>query len=317
MHKYSPFSIYKYLILIVLSHSTCVVADSGVSNETGNKQNRLASSLYYIEARDEACTIREMKLRNGEERVLYTPKKCPDKFMVFSNNHILLVFKNYIQEIQLQPRLVEGPEISFPVPKVKPKAGKAKFSDAGYSANGELAIVMESMYDWDDVDAFLYIYRSGKWVLAREKYCHRFDWCGYKEIHQKPGNAYFWDEELNPWHNKQQDNPYIVDIKSTSMEDRDYIVTTSELTFRFDNSKSVLSITTLPGPDTGATLTIGIELQTQASGKKILSPNQCSASLMGKYLIVYVYWGDGTIHLYDLETGDIVKYIDKYQWIYE
>ena len=144
MHKYSPFSIYQYLILIVLSHSTCAVADSGVSNETGNKQNRLASSLYYIEARDEACTIREMKLRNGEERVLYAPKNCPDKFIAFGSNHILLVFKNYIQEIQLQPQLVEGPEISFPVPKVKPKGGNAEFSDAGYSANGDLSIVMTS-----------------------------------------------------------------------------------------------------------------------------------------------------------------------------
>ena len=317
MHKYSPFSIYQYLILIVLSHSTCVVADSGVSNENGNKQNRLASSLYYIEARDEACTIREMKLRNGDERVLYTPKKCPDKFIAFSSNHILLVFKNHIQEIQLQPELVEGPEISFPVPKVNPEALKAKFSDIGYSANGDLALVMTSVYPWDAEDAYLYIYRSGKWVITLEKYCRRFDWCGYKEIHQRPANAYFWDEELNPWHNKQQDNPYIVDKKYRYSEDRDYIITTLDITFRFNNSKPVLSISTQSGPDTGETLTMGVELKTQTGGKKILSANQCTVSLMGKHLIVYVYWGDGTIHLYDLETGDIVKYIDKYQWIYE
>ena len=317
MRKYSPISIYLYLLLTVLSHSTCVVADSSVPNETGYKQNRLASSLYYIEYGDEACNIRELKLRNGETRVLYTPKECPDKFIVSGSNHILLAFKNHIQEIQLQPHLAEGPEISFPVPNIKPKASKAKFSDAGYSADGELSIVMTSSYPWDNEDAYLYKYRSGKWVMTHEMHCHRFEWCGYKELHQRPANAFFWGEELNPWHNKQQENPNIVDKKSRSKQDREYIVTTSELTFRFNNSKSVLTLKTQPGPDTGATLTMGIKLKTQANGKKILSPNQCSASLMGKYLLVYVFWGDGSHHLYDLETGDLVKYISKYRWAYE
>ncbi len=258
-----------------------------------------------------------MKLRNGKTSVLYTPKECPDKFIVTSNDHLLLIFNNHIQEVQLQPHLIEGPKITFPVPNIKPKASEAKFSDAGYSTDGELSIVMTSLYPWDDQDAYLFRYRSGKWVKVHEQDCSRFEWCVYKELHKRPTNAFFWEEELYPWHKKQQENPYMVDKKSTSMQDGEYIVTTSELTFRFDNSKSVLSLSTQPGPDTGATLTMGIKLKTQAGGEKILSPNQCSAILMGKYLLVYVYWGDGSRHLYDLETGNLIMHISNYQWIYD
>lgn len=317
MRKLSPISIYLYLILTVLGHSADVVAKSGVPNESMDKQIRLASSLYYIEYGDDTCTIREMKLKNGKTSILYTPKECPDKFIVISNYRLLLAFNNHIQEVQLQPHLTEGSEIAFPVPNIKPKALIAEFSDAGYSADGQLSVVMTSPYPSDDEDAYLFRYRSGKWVMMHEKHCHRFEWCGYKELHQRPTNAFFWDEELYPWHNKQQENPYIVDKKSTSMQDREYIVTTSELTFMFDNGKSILSLVTQPGPDTDATLTMEIKLKTQAGGEKILSPNQCSASLMGKYLLVYVYWGDGSHHLYDLETGDLVMHISKYRWVYK
>lgn len=302
-----------FVTVFIVSPFTNLMADNVSQNKINHHQVGLADTLYYIEQGDKSCSIKKMNLKNKDSSVLYTPKKCPRKLVVPTNSHILLVYKNYLQDIQLQPKLHESPEIQFPIPTIKKEASKAVIKDAGYSADNKLLIVMVSYYPWDDEDAFLYQYNSGKWIQINSKHCHRFEECNYSEIHQKPVDAYFWDEELNPWHTKQKGNPYVI---KRNVSNKDPFLDKTDLIFKFEASSSKLSIGTQSGPDTGATLTMGMSLKTQSEAEQVICPNQCSAILMGKYLLVEVFWGGRTHNLYDLETGKLVKKLSHYQWGY-
>lgn len=278
--------------------------------------SRLAKSLIFVEGGERRCAINEMDARTGARKIIYQPKRCFLKLIVRNSKKFILIYDGVLQEISLSPVLKEGSIIKHPNPIKRKDTSLSEYYYAGYDKKGNLSIVMRSFYLWDDEYSFLYKHRNGKWELVNEKKCNRFEWCGYEELYPERKSSFFWGEELNPWHEKQGKNPYVTQRKVTAVGneyngDRIY-----ELTFNFSGRKSVLIINTSQGGDTGSTLTMRMTLKVQDKAEIEITNRQSSASLMGKYLINYGFWGDGH-KLYDIGTGEVLSVLFTSSWVYE
>jgi len=286
-----------------------------ITTQKFSKKNlsRLAKSLIFVDTDPEKCKIIEMDVRSGATNVLFQPKLCFPRLIVFSSTKFILVYHDAIQDISLIPALKAGPIIKHPKPLSRKNTTLSKYSYAGYDAKGKLTLMMASTYPWDDEYGFFYKYRSGNWVLVREKKCLKFEWCGHDEIEPKRGNAFFWGEELNVWHEKQKENPYITQRKVTPVKNWQDGDQSIELTFGFSGRKSVLSVYTRRGGDADTPIAFGVKLKVQAKEEIELADGQSRAYLMGKYLLKYGYAQE----LYDLETGEVIRELFDSAWVYE
>ena len=181
-----------------------------------------------------------------------------------------------------------------------------------------MTLVMQSDYPFDDTDNFVYVLKEGGWVLDKTVYCRRFDSCRFPSISGHSDNSLQSREQHKIWHGFQLKNPFIVDREVLRYQEAngESSEVGGHLTFSFKGSKSVLTYHTLPGPDTGATLTFNIGLQINGGESIELSNAQCETELVGKYLLLYKFWGEGT-ELVDIETGKSLfgklKFAD---WLY-
>lgn len=277
-----------------------------------------AKSLLYMRSDETSCRIWKLELASGKNKVIYIAKdreaSCPLRIDLNRKGHLLLVYKDGLQEIQLSPSIWKGPLIKFPQPKVKPKNSPAVFWYAAYGERGNIMLEMSSTYPWSDEEIYIFRYQSGNWKLIRTTSCHRTDcsYEGYDGIRKRPRNARIWGNETAAWHKKQKYNPYLIKKKTTYPE--------TELTFKFGNKKTILTLSTESGGiHIERTTTKGVFLQVGNQKKKTLAPaltsNQCDETeLMGKYLIVY-QCPDRKYDLYDLETGASIP-LHKYSWVY-
>ncbi len=91
--------------------------------------------------------------------------------------------------------------------------------------------------------------------------------------------------------------------------------TFGDLIFKVHGRTSVLSYSTIPGPDTGAAMTMGVQLRTQDREREVLTDEQCETALVGKYLLLR-FWGKGT-EVIDVETGkSVLGRLRLAKWMY-
>ncbi len=67
-----------------------------ITTQTYSEKNlsRLAKSLIFVDSDPDKCEIIEMDVRSGEKKVLYQPKRCFPKLIVFSRTKFILVYHN-------------------------------------------------------------------------------------------------------------------------------------------------------------------------------------------------------------------------------
>lgn len=277
----------------------------------------LASKLVFVAEGDPTCSVQYFDVPNGRTVKLITPESCPEKIVALHDRASILLITDYtLQEIPLAGASAAKSPLRLPMPKVKQGNSPGKPIGAGYQPDGLLSVALESVAPADDSEMYLYVYEQGAWVLKEERHCGRFDSCGFASIWRRPGRAYFWGEELRIWHDKQKGNPYITGGTSKTEWQGEDSVTTTALTFDFSGRQSVLSYWTIPGPDTGATGTMGVQLRVQGREQQTLVSEQCETSLMGKYLVLYRFWGSGT-ELIDLESGrSVLGRLKIAEWMY-
>jgi hypothetical protein len=134
-------------------------------------------------------------------------------------------------------------------------------------------------------------------------------------LEQRGSKAYFWGPELNLWSKKQKENPYIVGGQFRTLKEFE-VVATTDLVFGFSGKRSTLTYKTDPSGHSRYPHTMGVTLKVPEEEAKILTDDQCSASLMGKYLFLYRYWGKGK-ELIDLETGkSVLGRLQLGKWMY-
>lgn len=274
--------------------------------------------LVYVKESGSGCTINAWDVRSGRKPDSLPLPECPARIFGLPDGKVVaVVTKEIFQEIRLTSPLTAGKPIKLPVPPIKPGNFPAQPIVAGFTKEGRLALVMQSGYPFDDTDNFVYVLKGNEWVLEKTVYCHRFDSCRFPYISGHDDDSLRKHEQLRIWHERQAKNPFIASRKILTDKDENGILSEigGELTFDFKKSRSVLTFHTETGPDTGATLTFGIELKIDDGEPLPLSTVQCETLLTGKYLLLYRFWGEG-IELIDIETGKSIFGMLKFaEWL--
>ncbi|NKC01909.1 MAG: hypothetical protein GKR90_25885 [Pseudomonadales bacterium] len=176
----------------------------------------------------------------------------------------------------------------------------------GIHERGAIGIHLKLGMAADDSYDYLFVHERGEWKLLDQKWCHRFDACLFETLTYI--STHIWstpDDPRNVWHDAAKQNPYFVDEQKESEWVDDYLVTDVKREFRIEDTNVRLSYSTLPGPDTGATLTSTIRLKIDNKPVITLADGQCLAYLSGRHLLVAQFWG-GTLEVMRLDTGESV-----------
>lgn len=290
---------------------------ASIQSVSSGVANALASRLVFVAEDDPGCSVRMFDVRNARTVDLVAPASCPERIITLHDRAaILLITANTLQEISVAGKPVVKSPLPLPVLRGEQPHSRGKPIGAGYRRDGRLSVVLASVAPTDDSEVYLYVYERGRWVLKEEKRCGRFALCEFASMERRPDRAYLWGEELRIWHDKQKGNPYITGRTSETEAWGEYTATTTALTFDFAGKQSVLSYLTIPGPDTGMPLTMGVSLTVQGKHTVKLADEQCDTSLMGKYLVLYRFWGAGT-ELIDLESGrSVLGRLKIAEWMY-
>lgn len=275
--------------------------------------------LVYVKELSSGCTINSWDVRSGRKPDSLPLTECPTRILGLADRTaVTVVTKEVLQEIRLAPVLAAGKPVKLPVPPVKPGNFPAQPILVGVTKEGLKALVMESYYPFDDTDNFVYVLKGDEWVLEKTVYCHRFDPCRFPFVSGHDDNFLRKQKQLKIWHEHQAKNPFITSRKILTYKDENGSLSEigGQLVFSFKKSKSVLTYHTMPGPDTGAMLTFNIDLKINDGESLPLSTVQCEAVLVGKYLLLYKFWGEG-IELVDIETGKSLFGTLKFaEWLY-
>lgn len=279
-----------------------------------------AISLLYIQQEKNRCNIKMWEPRTQFTKVLYALKECPkDVYVDEHTNTIFITTKTTIQEIVFMPTvLIKNPiEIPFKIDEVEGN----NLKQIGYLKNGSLVVVNERVKPADDSDIFLYEFDKSKWTLVKQRYCERFENCGFNYVSGKRWSA--WRKESQIWHPMLSLNPFIVDrgkVQDTSGQlytrrggggDRGYIK------ISVNGHQSILYHYSEEGAHSFGLYTFSIYLKTYKDNKPIeLSNEQCNTAVEYKYLLLSKYSGKG-LELIDLETGEkLLKELKFAFWIY-
>ena len=268
-----------------------------------------AVSLIFAREKDAKCEIGLWNPYTAQAKQLLSSPTCPKHvFVADGKTSIFVPQKDVLQEVQFSPEVrVKAP---IPLPKIDPEnlaASIKKYAKwlrpvaAGYLKGDRLGVTMRIALPADDSYAFLYAWQDGTWVLLDEKYCRRFDFCGFESFNGRRSNVWSWKQERRVWHPSHALNRYVVDRQV--VRNSDGSPNSGKLTFDINGRTSVLTFFIEPGPDTGATLTFGVTLQ--VAGRPLAELlGQSETSLADKYLLFDKFWGG--LRLIDLETGDSV-----------
>ncbi|MCZ6719325.1 MAG: ankyrin repeat domain-containing protein [Gammaproteobacteria bacterium] len=276
---------------------------------TDEPKDRSSVLLVFAREKDGKCEIGLWNPNTAQAKQLLSLPTCPkDVFVADGKTSIFVPRKGALQEVQFSPKVrVKTP---IPLPKIDPEKLPAHMKKgakwqspvaAGY-LEGETLGVTIHVPTLGEPHAFLYAWQDGTWVLLDNKYCGRFDSCGFKALNgRRSNNVWNWQQERRVWHPSHASNRYVVNRQMA--RNADGSPNSGTLTFDIDGQTSILTFFVEPGPDTGATLTFGITLQAGSRPLKELL-GQCETSLVGKYLLFDKFWGG--LRLIDLETGDSV-----------
>lgn len=279
---------------------------------------RPATQLVFVREGDSTCTLRVFDASRKSTAILPGLPSCPIVISVDHATHAIFpITSETVQMIPMAPG--DAPR----APIVLPDLGRTERGSvprpirAGRLDDGALYVLFNSRTEGDDDVFQQFVHRGGAWARTSEILCRKFDdRCVDRTRPKRPPVADFWGDEVAIWHDRQLANPYVArrDTSSTHLGTEE-CSTTSDLTLEFGEVRSTLRVRTVQGPDSGATLTMGVELDVNGAAPMILSGRQCDAELMGRFLLLRRSWA-GT-ELIDLETGkSVLGRLAQAEWLY-
>lgn len=171
----------------------------------------------------------------------------------------------------------------------------------GYLKSGEMALAINTIGPTDGTHAYLYILRSkGTWEMVKEKACGRFDNCQFGEINGRSLDDWHFKRAI--WHEQHRENHFLLSKEIQIERGTEYDYKNATIQFKINNQISALTYTTISGPDTGATLTLGVGLRIGDGEKITLTDQQCKTSFALRYLLLMRFWGKA-MELIDVGTG--------------
>jgi len=280
--------------------------------------------LFLVREMESSCFVEKFDVASSNAEKLLRLDDCPDDLFVAKNGtRIAWVSDNSyhfrslsgkkapyqkIPALNLDFDAVRSSLSVLPPEDVLNKYGpwKMQVSSLGMDPDRRALVHASLHIPSDDTYDYLFVLDEGGWKLLRERHCHRFETsCNFDEMDARSVRHSSWGFEWKVWQNKVLENPYFVgesvkDIPESRLDYREH-----SRRFSIDEQIVVLQYGTASGPDTGATMLFNVRLVFGEFEPFSLADGQCSASLVGRYILVRQFWG-GTLELRDMGTGDTV-----------
>lgn len=259
------------------------------------------------------CALREWRADHRNSISLHAAHKCPQQLFVQKDGRAaFLVYKHLLTALQLGDGVSRIITMKLPVPGFPKKCSWASVPFVQYTSHWVLNIAITCTYPYDASEAYLYAWKSRMWVLKRHISCGRFDNCNVAG-HLEDGfdqmslfDSVFMRLSRQLWNLKNSDNSYLTDLQHKRSSHPGWEAPTYwTAKFDFAGRKSILRYTILHGEDVGSPSPVGVSVRVSKGKKVVICKSGCSASLLGRYLIVYRYFGKGD-DLIDLGTGKTI-----------
>lgn len=313
VHSFIP-GVFLAVLIIYLVAGTAIAQNmSETPVDSNHTQKKYPVKIIYISNINHSCELRLFELSTQKIKVLAKPDFCPQQVSLSRDQtSVILLTSESLQQIHISPMVVVGKVIPLPVPKVKEGNTAGTPAYAGTTDNGTLALVMESVYPYDDSDEFLYVYKRSMWTRINEHVCRRYDECIFEELRYRDQDYYTW-RELDITHENQKKNPYVIE----KIVKREGEGANEQLVFNINGKNSYLYFNTRPSEHTDASHTESVSLKTEGKDTLSLTKRQCNATVVGKHLYLRRYWSAGN-ELIDIENGEsVLGFIEHARWLYQ
>lgn len=294
----------------------------GVQSETSglpaDQKLRPASRLVFVRQIGSNCTLEVFDTARDSTAVVHALPACPVAITIDHETSTVFSLTNEtVQEIPVEKDIAPRPVVRLPDLRSPDGQAPPRPIRAGRRDDGALFVLFNGRTESDDDVFEWFIQRQDAWARTQERFCRRFDLrCIERVQPNRPAVAGFWGDEVAVWHDRQLANSFVAKRESSTTHlGTEECQTTSDLTLDFGDHRSVLRVRTQPGPDSGATLTMRVELDLDGAPPIVLSGRQCETELMGRFLLLRGGW-TGT-ELIDLETGkSVLGQLALAEWLY-
>lgn len=297
-------------------------------------QDETQGKLIYTRESASGCDIMLWEMKSREYHQIISVPECPNNISVARHGQtVILLNASSLQVVELASDragdLIPAPQPKLPKgygTRLSPTSPLQAFpSNAGYSSQGNLVVVMDVGGPASDDYYYVFVRIGSKWKQVERLYCGTYENPETCRIKYKFGDRVarnpWGDNPTQIWSDGIKVNPYFLKRVTLTPPSTGELAAMDGLkfglVFDFGSSQSVLTYVSVPSPDVeGVIDTFDLELKLPNGKSVVLAPDQCSAAVMGHYLLYDDFSGSG-LYLIDLADGKmILENIRHAGWIY-
>ena len=283
------------------------------------------SRLLFAQQVEDHCVIGVWNTRSGVSSELANIAKCPEDVFVSTDRRSAYVVDDKVIRVVSTDESAADTEVPLPDldyrgwldqmtlrpdqnPDYLPSMNAMKPIGIGDLESGSLGLLVSLWMPADDEYHYLFRYDDGRWSMAEARWCNRWG-CessiGSTAMHST--NVWSWPESRMIWHTDISLNPFFSEqlVEMVDLEYERYQAATYQREFKIDGALSTLRAYTSPSEHSDTNHTFGINLSINGDPPKELSGNQCLTSIVGRFILVYEFFG-GRFEVTDIGTGTTV-----------
>ena len=316
-----------FIQLLLESESVRSVKDDAARLAALQKMaaEREHSRLVFAQQREDHCVIGIWDSRSRDTTVLASIAKCPEDFFVGKDDRwAFFVVDNMIRIVSIDESATNT-EVSLPDldyrawvdqmtlrpdqnPDYLPSDTTLKPMGIGNFDDGSLGLLVSLWMPADDEYHYLLRRDGERWSMVEARWCGR--WSCENPIDSlviNSTNVWNWPESRMIWHSDISLNPFFSaqSVQMIDLEYERYQAAVQQRKFEIDGVSSMLSAFTRPSEHSDTNHTLSVDLTVDGNPPINLSSNQCLTSIVGRYILVYEFFG-GRFEVTDLGTGSIV-----------
>lgn len=282
------------------------------------------SRLVFAQQGEDHCVVGVWDSRSGDSSGLVSISKCPEDLFVSKDDRwVFFVDGNWIRIVSIDASATNT-EVSLPDldyrawvdqmtlrPDLNPDylpSNTFKPIGIGHLDDGSVGLLVSLGMPADDAYHYLLRLDDERWSMVEARWCGRGG-CEnpIDSLSINSTNVWNWPKSRMIWHSDISLNPFFSgqSIQAVDLEYERYQAAVHQRKFEIDGVPSMLSVFTRPSEHSDTNHTLNIDLTIDGNPPKNLSSNQCLTSIVGRFILVYEFFG-GRFEVTDLGTGRIV-----------
>ena len=304
------------------------------------EEERLASlrehsRLLFARQVEDHCVIGVWDSRSDDSTELTRIDKCPDAIFASKDAETAFIVDDAAIEIIATDGSAAKLNVALPNLDYRvwveqmavrpdqnsdylPAIAQMKPIGIGRLEDGSLGLLVSLWMPADDEFHYLFRHVNGQWSFEDERWCDRWGCENPIDVLAfNTTNVWAWPESRMVWHPNVSLNPFFSDqsVEMVDLQYESYQGAMHHRKFEIDGVSSVLTAYTRPSEHSNTNHTLGIELTIEDNPAKNLSGNQCLTSVVGRFILVYEFFG-GRFEVTDIGTGEtMIDNIKVAMWL--